>query len=168
MKKLFAILLAVALFASMATVVSAANTTTLTTTVPAATYTLNIPANQEIPFGNTSTEIGTLTVTDEIGFAVGKNLKVTITYSDFTCEDTTTTIPMEVKVHYESTSGADTIASGDSLVFYGTSAGKLQTPHNSGKSLDHISVAVNSSDWGKALAGEYTATITFTAEVVAR
>ena len=77
-------------------------------------------------------------------------------------------IPMEVKVHYESTSGADTIASGDSLVFYGTSAGKLQTPHNSGKSLDHISVAVNSSDWGKALAGEYTATITFTAEVVAR
>ena len=61
MKKFFAIALAVAMFASMATVASAAeNTTTLTTTVPAATYTLNIPANQEIPFGATQTNIGSV------------------------------------------------------------------------------------------------------------
>ena len=58
MKKLIAILLAVALLASMATVVSAANIgeyndyyVSIGTTVPYATYTLYIPTSLEIPFG---------------------------------------------------------------------------------------------------------------------
>ena len=51
MKKLTTLVLALALAASLAVPAFAANTTTLTTTVPAATYTLNIPADQEIPFG---------------------------------------------------------------------------------------------------------------------
>ena len=33
--------------------------------------------------------------------------------------------------------------------------------------VDELYLTVKSSDWGKALGGEYTATITFTAEVVA-
>ena len=84
MKKIFAILLAVTMLTSMATVVSAAeSTTTLTTTVPAATYVMNIPANQVIEFGATSTMIGTVTLTNGDGFAVGKNVAVTITYDAF-------------------------------------------------------------------------------------
>ena len=83
MKKLIALALAVTLLASMAVTVSAANTTTLTATVPAAGYTLNIPANQEVNFGTTQADIGNITVTDSAGFAVGKNLQVTVTYDAF-------------------------------------------------------------------------------------
>ncbi len=75
MKKLLSLALALLMLASVATV-ALASTTTLTTTVPPATYTLNIPADQEIPFGAVSTEIGAISVTDGTGFAEGKNLKV--------------------------------------------------------------------------------------------
>ena len=99
MKKFFAIALAVAMFASMATVASAAeNTTTLTTNVPAATYTLNIPADQEIPFGATLTDIGSITVTNGTGFAKGKNLAVMPTFDAFICEDASTTIPFSISL----------------------------------------------------------------------
>ena len=77
MKKIFAILLAVTMLASMATVVSAAeSTTTLSTTVPAATYTLNIPADQEIEFGSSGVIIGNVTITESANFAEGKNVEV--------------------------------------------------------------------------------------------
>ena len=77
MKKLLSLALALLMLASVATV-ALASTTTLTTTVPPATYTLNIPADQEIPFGETGHNIGNVTVTDAAGFAEGKNLKVTM------------------------------------------------------------------------------------------
>ena len=83
MKKFIAIVLAVLTVLSFSTVAFAeGNTTTLTTTVPDATYTLNIPADQQITFGATSTDIGTVTVTNSSGFAAGKDLHVTITYDD--------------------------------------------------------------------------------------
>lgn len=168
MKKLFAILLTVAMLASMAIVASAASTTTLTTTVPAATYTLNIPADTEIEFGKTFTSLGNLTVTNQTGFAVGKNLKVTITYTDFSCENISTTIPMTISAHYKDNYGSNTIASGDSLLFRGLFSGELSLPEDeSYNDLQYLGVEIDSKDWGKALAGEYTATITFTAEVVA-
>ena len=71
MKKLTTLVLALALAASLAVPAFAANTTTLTTTVPAATYTLNIPADQEIPFGATETNIGSISVTDGPCFHIG-------------------------------------------------------------------------------------------------
>ena len=100
MKKLIAIVLAVLTVLSFSTVAFAeGNTTTLTTTVPDATYTLNIPADQEIPFGTEQMGIGNLTVTNSSGFAVGKNLKVAVSCPDgedgegyFTSEDTSTKI----------------------------------------------------------------------------
>ena len=92
MKKLFAILLTVAMLASMATIASAASTTTLTTTVPAASYTLSIPANQEVSFSAQYTNIGEIKVSDSNGFAEGKNLKVTISYTDFVCDGVETKI----------------------------------------------------------------------------
>jgi len=166
MKKFIAILMVVTMLASMATVASAAeNTTTLTTTVPAATYTLNIPADQKIEFGTTSANLGELTVTNANGFATGKNLAVTITYTDFTCADVSTTVPF----HLFAKNASRTIYSGETAVFNGKADGTLETEfHVLSNSKDsELIFQASSSNWSKALAGEYTATITFTAEVVA-
>lgn len=169
MKKFFAILLAVTMLASMATVVSAAeNTTTLTTTVPAATYTLNIPADQEITYGQRTTDIGTVTVTESNGFAVGKNLKVTISWESFKSEGVTTTIPFSITANNTNVS-SDTLSDGASIIFeggYGKGVSKEARSIDGINFIESFSVVVESEDWGKALAGEYTATITFVAEVV--
>ena len=176
MKKLFAILLVVALLASMTTIVSAASTTTLTTTVPAATYTLNIPADQDIPFGNVYTNIGEVKVTNSNGFAEGKNLAVSLSYTDFTCDGVTTKIPFTMWIsQYSDTNDTgkiltdEKVLSGESVVFMGKTDGTVSeyVKNVSGNKRTHAWVKIDSQDWGKALAGEYTATITFTAEVVA-
>lgn len=166
MKKLFAILLVVMILASMATVVSAESITTLTTTVPAATYTLNIPADQEITFGISEQSLGTVRVTDTTGFALGKNLSITLTYDAFKCQGVSTTIPFVLYANYM-TEQYQSIASGDTLLFYGASDGNVNPPQFTNDfSFYRLKADFDSSDWGKALAGEYTATITFTAEVV--
>ena len=174
MKKLLALALAVMMVASMAVVASAESTTTLTTTVPAASYTLNIPADQEIPFGATSTDIGCVTVTDSAGFASGKNLNVTITYGAFTCEGISTTIPFVVNMSGKYWGGRsagaasnDNLASGGHLCFEGLSNSQVREhPRHSLTEYDSMNIVIATSDWGKALGGNYSATITFTAEVV--
>ena len=168
MKKIFAILLAVTMLASMATVVSAAeSTTTLTTTVPAATYTLNIPANQKIEYGATKTDIGNITVTNSNGFAEGKNLKVTMSWDDFTCNGVSTTIPFILEGKTGDVSLE--IRSGGNIIFKGRDNSTL-TSQGCSSSSNHtyqgFVVWIKSEDWGKALAGDYTTTITYTAEVV--
>lgn len=185
MKKLFAILLAVAMLASMATIVSAAeltttSTTTLTTTVQPASYELNIPESQNITFGATETEIGFATVTGSSGFAVGKNIKLTVSYTPFASEDVATTIPYTLTVWDPDArsvdEGSQVLASGDSLVFKGKSSGTVGSVafikdfYYNGQRYDSYArkckLQITSKDWGKALAGEYTATITFATEVV--
>ncbi len=181
MKKIFAVILAVTMLASMATVASAAETTTLTTSVPAATYTLNIPADQEIPFGATSTNIGNVTVTNSSGFAEGKNLAVTVNYDAFSADGITTQIPYTLSLHVDAAGGylaaVENVPNGSAITFLGKSDGtvneavRMVAKYNTGsgntyKNAEYICVNANSDDWGKALAGEYTATITFTAEVV--
>lgn len=171
MKKLTTLVLALALAASLAVPAFAANTTT----VPAATYTLNIPADQEIPFGKTSTNIGSISVTDGVGFASGKDLKVTLTYDAFASESVATTIPFLIQLGWavnSSTSYAD-INSNDSIIFKGKDTGDIskftEVRSKTGSQYydaDRTLVAIASTDWGKALAGNYSATITFTAEVV--
>ena len=169
MKKIFAILLAVTLLASMATVVSAAeSTTTLSTTVPAASYTLNIPADQTIEFGATETNIGNVTVTNSAGFAEGKNLSVTVTYDEFTSAGLSTTIPFSLEMSAPSSYGTTErpLASGSSMIFKGTAAGTVKekttirvTVGNMGAQSDEpitgILLNIDSADWGKALGGEY-------------
>lgn len=176
MKKLFALLLAVIMVVSMATVVSA-KTTTLTTTVPDATYVLNVPKDQEIPFGATSTDIGNVTITNSSGFAEGKNVEVTLTYGDFTCGDTTTTIPMSVTAFFQANINTNVseelaISSGSKLpAFSGKTDGTVSEQVSINYSanvcpMKCLRVNIDSDDWGKALGGEYTAIITFSAEVV--
>ncbi|MBQ7895572.1 MAG: hypothetical protein IJ364_03325 [Oscillospiraceae bacterium] len=177
MKKIVSILLVLVTVLSMGTMAFADGTTTLTTTVPAATYTLNIPANQTIAFGATSTNIGNVTVTNSSGFASGKNLQVTVNYSEFTAKDISTTIPMSIEL----TTNRDindsiVLESGDSVTFRGRATGMVEeqiyltswagAPTTQTAYIDNMIVRIISTDWGKALGGDYTATITFTSEVV--
>lgn len=169
MKKIVSLALAIMMVFSM-TIMASAEQTTLTTTVPDATYTLNIPADQTITFGATSTNIGEIKVSDSSGFAVGKNLNVTISFNAFECSDTTTTIPYYILMDNPDGYGeAITVTSGTVITFKGKSNGNT-TPHvmseDNRYDLTQTIVKIDSADWGKALGGTYTSTITFTAEVV--
>lgn len=189
MKKLFALVLAVAMLASMATVAFAAEntttkSTTLTTTVPTATYTLNIPENQEITYGEEKSFIGNVTITDGVNFEKGKNIEVAVMYSGkFEADNVSTTIPFTVlasqyKTADESSSfyGEIVISDGECLTFHGKSdttvSEKAYAEFKNGSSstkeayVESLCISIKGENWGKALAGEYTATIMFTAEVV--
>lgn len=190
MKKLASLLLVLALFLSLGTTALAATggTTTLTTTVPAAQYTLNIPADQAVTFGATSVDIGNVTVTDSSGFADGKNVEVAVSYTAFTSEDVETTIPINEVRLCGSRGGAETTTeyfctlskNGNKMTFEGNSTGKVGTKafvDGKGSSLSSstsntdfyvntLRVYILSTSWGKALAGDYSATITFTSSVV--
>lgn len=180
MRKFLSIALFLLLVCSLSTVAMAENTTTLTTTVPDATYTLNIPADQEIPFGEKITNIGNVTLTDTSGFAEGKDLQVTLTYEAFKADGVSTTIPFELAFYTPALSSVNrpelikTIASNESFIF---EDGRdrvdlvdlwedLDPNGNGWVPAEEFQVRIKPSDWGKTLAGEYSSTITFTAEVV--
>jgi len=175
MKKFIALVLAMTMVFSMAIVASAASTTTLTTTVPAATYTLNIPADQNVEFGTTKLNLGVVKVTDSENFALGKDLQVTVTYSDFTSSTTNTTIPFSLQECVSAYNTVRDLASGGYITFEGQSDGTVKQYSQmycgnvviDYNDVDQLLLKMDSNDWGKALAGEYSATITFTAEVVA-
>lgn len=174
MKKFIAVTLAaLTVFCFSSVSFAEGNTTTLTTTVPDASYTLHIPADQQITFGATITDIGTITVTDSSGFAEGKNLKVTLTYDNFKSAEVSTTIPYYIAT-YNDESYENVKKSGNSVIFKGTSWGECYKnyeancgPYSPNDNNKILQVKIYSADWGKALGGEYTSTITFTAEVVA-
>lgn len=180
MKKLSALILALALLVSVIPAAYAANatpnTTTLTTTVPSASYVLNIPADQTITFGKTETRIGNVTVTDSTNFAEGKNVDVTVEYTPFTAEvaETSTTIPYSL-IRASSNDRTSGISSGSKMTFEGKSDGTVNELtkfiySRTGEAyyMSNLVVSISSTNWGKALAGDYKSTITFTAEVVAK
>lgn len=160
MKKLLAIVLAILSAFSMTAVAYAGNTTTISTTVPDATYTLNIPADQTIEFGDTSHNIGDVSITNSSGFAEGKNLAVTIIYDSFSSADTTTVIPYKINRYTGQGYAGVHVASGSQLTFKGYATGAVST------SPETLIMLIESANWGKALGGHYSTTITFTAEVV--
>ncbi len=184
MKKLSALFLALVLLMSAVPTAFAANatpnTTTLTTTVPSATYVLNIPADQTVTFGETRTYIGNVTVTDSKNFAVGKNVDVTVEYAPFAAEaaEISTTIPYTLYQSAVADSGTSknntsALASGKIMTFKGKTDGTVNEKTTfgsgsiSGSIMESLEVIIQSRDWGKALAGDYKSTITFTSEVVA-
>lgn len=184
MKKTIALLLAVMLVVSIAPA-AFASTTTLTINVPDATYTFDIPADTTIEYNALDTSIGYVHVTESAGFAVGKNLQITIEYGPFV--NTTSpeaTIPYRlwgndttnlndttrVTNHYSS-SYDKKLESGASIVFKGTNAGTVQRlanndAHSDSDYIGDLGIIISSRDWGKAIGGEYTSAITFTAKVV--
>ena len=180
MKKLSALILALALLVPVIPAAYAANatpnTTTLTTTVPSASYVLNIPADQTITFGKTETRIGNVTVTDSTNFAEGKNVDVTVEYTPFTAEvaEISTTIPYSL-IRASSNDRTSGISSGSKMTFEGKSDGTVNELtkfiySRTGEAyyMSNLVVSISSTSWGKALAGDYKSTITFTAEVVAK
>ena len=183
MKKLSALLLALVLLVSAVPTAFAANTTpnttTLTTTVPSATYVLNIPADQTVTFGEIRTYIGNVTVTDSKNFAEGKNVDVTVEYAPFAAEavEISTTIPYKLyKTSGDSAAVSNehtgSILSGDKLTFRGRSNGEVEelagftASDKASCTMKNLIVQIASKDWGKALAGDYKSTITFTSEIV--
>lgn len=185
MKKVISFVLVVMLLVSIVPTAFAtnatANTTTLTTNVPDAIYTLNIPADQPVDYGSPSKNIGNVSVTGGMYFTKGKNLEVTVAYNSFTCPDVETTIPFKLVKYYKSpefTKKID-ITNNDVLIFKGLSStaetcieqfSQISGTNAQGNpvsvDMQGIELVIDSADWGKALAGDYTATITFTAAVV--
>ena len=184
MKKITATILATLLMLSLGVFVLADGTTTLTTTVPAATYTLTIPQNVTVTYGVNSVDVGVLDAIATSGFAVGKNLKVTVSYTPFACEGVSTTIPYAVKGNISTNSPTTReygdITSGDELLFKCVKTNELLPTDRSGKTYwgtsssfegsykeYYFTLSFDNADWGKALGGDYIATMTFTSEIVA-
>ena len=175
MKKILALALATitALSCSMVAFASTTSSTTLTTTVPAATYTLNIPANMEIAYKAIQTPIGSVSVSDAGNFGLGKNLKVTLTLNPFECDNVETVIPYHMLFESEGGLGGIVINPpyNDSITFKGLQGGGLQEycqveVEESYYDLNRTVVCIELEDWEKALAGNYTSELVFTAEVV--
>ena len=146
MKKLFSILLAVALMATMSVTAFAANTTGGSTTITidiAPTYTVTIPADVNVAFNATETAFGTIEVTAS-QIHPNKCIKVALA-SDGKLEnsiDATKVIPYAIK---DSEGTAFTSAT------YLTEGDKTE-----------LSIHITANDWNAAYAGEYSDTVTFT------
>lgn len=175
MKKLISTFMIVTLLICCFTATAfASDQTVLTTTVPDAIYTLNIPADQEVAFGTTLKEIGTVNVTEAQGFAVGKDLQVTVTYDELKSDSVETTIPYTLNAVRNGNVQPASITSGGAVIFRGQSSGAVSeklyvkdyTITDAVGFTNGIRFTANSEDWGKALAGDYSSTITFTSEVV--
>ena len=150
MKKLFAVILTVALLMSLSVTAFAANTTggeaDITTSI-APTYTVTSPADVNVVFNATETAFGTIEVTAS-QLHPNKCIKVELT-SDGKLEnsiDATKVIPYAIK---DNTGAAFTSAT------YLTEGDKTE-----------LSIHITSDDWNAAYAGDYSDTVTFTVSYV--
>ena len=146
MKKVFAVVLTVALLMSVSVTAFAANTTggdaDITTSI-APTYTVTIPANTTVAFNATETDFGAIEVTAS-QIHPDKCIKVELT-SDGKLEnsiDATKVIPYTIK---DSEGTAFTSAT------YLTEGDKTE-----------LSIHITADDWNAAYAGDYSDTVTFT------
>ncbi len=146
MKKVFAVILAVALMATMSVTAFAANTTggdaDITTSI-APTYTVTIPADVSVQFNATETDFGAIEVTAS-QIHPNKCIKVALS-SDGKLEngtDNTKVLPYAIK-------------DADGNAF--TEATYL----NEGDKTE-LSIHITADDWNAAYAGEYSDTVTFT------
>ena len=146
MKKVFALILAVVMIATMSTTAFAANTTggdaNITTSIDP-TYTVTIPADVNVQFNATETAFGAIEVTAS-QIHPNKCIKVELT-SDGKLEnsiDATKVIPYAIK---DSEGAAFTSAT------YLTEGDKTE-----------LSIHITAEDWNAAYAGEYSDTVTFT------
>ena len=146
MKKLFALILTVAMLATLSVTAFAVNTTggdaDITTSI-APTYTVTIPADVNVAFNATETAFGTIEVT-AAQIHPDKCIKVELTF-DGKLEnsiDATKVIPYAIK---DSQGAAFTSAT------YLTEGDKSE-----------LSIHITADDWNAAYAGDYSDTVTFT------
>lgn len=81
------------------------------------------------------------------------------------------TIPYSLVLRYGDGSNGSIVSAERGLLFGGKKDGTVGAPiYNSSGSridvFDRIILRATSEDWGKALGGEYSSTITFTSEIV--
>lgn len=166
MRKIIALLMVIAMMIPLSAVASATEkTTTLTVEVPQATYTLNIPFDQpDVEFGTDCYLVsGSLAVDKSSGFSAHKHLDVTVTYDAFRADGINSTIPYTLAFATSKTP----VASGTSVRIPGNSNGELNDyPVVDGKEQTAFVLLFEEEAWAKALAGIYTSTLTFTAEIV--
>lgn len=155
MKKLFAIILAAALLASLSVTVFAAEVkqdsdpktadVELTTYI-APTYTVTIPADVKVAFNAESTDFGTVKV-DAAQIDPDKCIKVSHDASGMLKNkiDEKKVIPYTVKADSEAFTSATYLRAGDHT---------------------DLTINISKEDWNKAYAGDYTDTVTFTVEYV--
>ena len=150
MKKLFAVILTVALLMSLSLTAFAENTTggdaDITTSI-APTYTVTIPADVNVAFNATETAFGTIEVTAS-QIHPDKCIKVALTTDKElnNAIDNTKVIPYAIK---DSTGAAFTSAT------YLTEGDKTE-----------LSIHITADDWNAAYAGDYSDTVTFTVSYV--
>ena len=146
MKKVFAVILTVALMATMSVSAFAANTTggeaDITTSI-APTYTVTIPADVNVQFNATETAFGAIEV-EASQIHPDKCIKVALTTDGElnNAIDNTKVIPYEIQ---DSEGTAFTSAT------YLTEGDKTE-----------LSIHITADDWNAAYAGEYSDTVTFT------
>ena len=146
MKKIFAVVLALCLLASLSLNAFAVNTTggeaDITTSI-APTYTVTIPADVSVDFNATETDFGAIEVTDS-QIHPDKCIKVALD-TDNKLEnsiDNTKVIPYAIK----DSEGNDFTSS-----TYLTEGDKTE-----------LSIHITADDWNAAYAGDYSDTVTFT------
>ena len=146
MKKVFAVILTVALMATMSVTAFAANTTggdaDITTSI-APTYTVTIPADVNVQFNATETAFGAIEV-EAAQIHPDKCIKVALTTDGElnNAIDNTKVIPYEIQ---DSEGVAFTSAT------YLTEGDKTE-----------LSIHITEGDWNAAYAGDYSDTVTFT------
>ena len=146
MKKVFAVILTVALMATMSVSAFAANTigcdADITTSIDP-TYTVTIPADVNVQFNATETAFGTIEVTAS-QIHPDKCIKVALTTDGElnNAIDNTKVIPYEIQ-------------DGEGTEF--TSATYLTEGDKT-----ELSIHITADDWNAAYAGEYSDTVTFT------
>ena len=145
MKKVFAILLAVALLMSLSVTAYAANSTggkaNITTSI-APTYTVTIPADVNVVFNTTKTNFGAITVTNA-QIHPDKCIKVTLE-TDGKLEnsiDNSKVLPYVIKDNRGTFTSSTYLKAGDKT---------------------ELSIHITADDWKKAYAGDYSDTVTFT------
>ena len=150
MKKLFALILTVALLMSMSVTAFAANTTggeaDITTSIDP-TYTVTIPADVNVAFNAAETDFGAIEV-EAARIHPNKCIKVALT-CDGKLEnsvDATKVIPYAIK---DADGNAFTSAT------YLTAGDKTE-----------LAIHIAAADWNAAYAGDYSDTVTFTVSYV--
>ena len=146
MKKVCAVILTVALLASLSVTAFAANTTggeaDITTSI-APTYTVTIPADVNVAFNATETDFGAIEVAAS-QIHPDKCIKVALTTDGElnNAIDNTKVIPYEIQ---------DSEGNAFNSATYLTEGDKTE-----------LSIHITTNDWNAAYAGDYSDTVTFT------
>lgn len=164
MKKLIALILAMLMLLGMSTTafaenVAGPNVTTLYTTVPESVpaYTLSIPADATVPYGQTCTNLGAITVTvDNFDY---DNKSVFVEWNNTFFASATTNTEIALGLYLTEQSDGDLSSTPSHCYWFG-----FEAPNDT--KSQNLYLCVPQCEWQSAEPGDYSATIVFTAELL--